>query len=451
MDLETKSFLVFWLLSKLRFKYYSSKQIQRYQQTRIQATIKYAMKHSSFFKKKFKKFNIKDFTSLPTTNKKEMMENLTEYNTVGLTKEEILDFALEIEETRDFNKRLHGLNIGMSSGTSGNKGVEILSKQEERYMKAALFARFDFPKGEKLNIAFILRVSAPAFNINKWGNKLTYISLLNPIDEIRTQLEKISPNVLSAPPSMLKLIAQEIENKRLSIKPKRVVAYAEVLYPEVKEYLVRVFKCPIHEIYKATEGPIAMTCEHGNLHINEDLVYVETLNADGTPTPPGKACRKLLVTDLHKRTQPIIRFELNDIITISPHKCTCGSNYRVIEKIQGRSDDIFWAKTNNRKKWQFIMPDYIRRAIITSSEIIDEYQAIQRSQNDILIRIKLKKGYQHEDFDQNALTSNINKIYEHLDCRIPKIDIKFESPKPNINSKKLIRIRREFDVIDKDE
>lgn len=445
-DFETNSFLLFYLSCKYRFKFYSKKQIEKYQKNRIRNVAEYAIKNSKFFQRKYEGLNIDNFSSFPTTNKKEMMDNLTDYNTVELTKDQILNFCLEIEKTRDFTKRLNGLNIGMSSGTSGNKGVEIVTKREEAYMKAALFARFDFPKGEKINLAFILRVSAPAFSLNKWGHKLSYISQLNTIEEITKQLEEINPNVLSAPPSMLKLIAKEIENKRLNIKPQRIISYAEILYPDVKEYLKKIFCCTIHEIYKCTEGPIAITCKHGNLHINEDLIYVETLNLDGTQTPIGKPCPKLIVTDLHKRAQPIIRYELNDIITISPKKCPCGSNFRVIEKIQGRSDDIFWAKNIKTKKWQFIIPDYISRAIISSSKNIDEYQVIQKSPEEILIRIQLKSNKTEKEFEKEVLISNIVNLYQEYGCNKPKIDIKFEKPEININSNKLIRIRRDFNT-----
>jgi len=175
---------------------------------------------------------------------------------------------------------------------------------------------------------------------------------LNLIENIISELEQLQPNVLSAPPSMLKILAQEIEAKRLSIKPKRVVSYAEVLYPDVERNLEKVFGYTIHQIYKCTEGPIAITCKYGNLHINEDLVAVQTLDDSGKETEEGKPSNKMVVTDLHKKSQPIIRYELNDIITISRNKCCCGSNFRVIEQIQGRSDDMFWGI--HQKVWTVV-------------------------------------------------------------------------------------------------
>jgi putative adenylate-forming enzyme len=445
-DLETKSFLLFYFLCKFRFKYFNESDIKKYQSRKAKAIVKYAIANSKYFRKYYANFGLNNFSSLPAVNKKIMMDNLTDYNTVGLTKDEILNFCLEVEKTRNFSKRLKGLNIGMSSGTSGNKGVEIVTPAEEKYMKAALFARFDFPKNEKINLAFILRVSAPAFNLDKFGHKLTYISQLNSIDEIKKQLEKIQPNIISAPPSMLKIIAKEVENERLSISPKKLISYAEILYPDVKNYLGKVFKCPVHQIYKCTEGPIAISCQYGNLHINEDLVLVETLNNDGTITPLGQPCQKLIVTDLHKKSQPIIRYELNDIITISRDKCQCGSSFRVIENIQGRADDLFWAKNVKTNEWQYIFPDYISRAIITASEDIDEYQAVQNSPDDVLVRIQLRNGVNQNQFNSQAILKNIINVFNGYNCEQPKISIVFERPELNKNSNKLIRIHRNFSL-----
>jgi putative adenylate-forming enzyme len=447
-DIETRNFALFWLFCKLRFKFSSEKQIRKYQERKIRSLLSFSITKSPFFRRYYKGLDLKKFSSLPLVNKKIMMDNLTDYNTAGLTKEQIINFCLEVEKNRDFSKRLNVLDIGMSSGTSGNKGVEIVSRREESYMKAALFARFDFPKGEKFNLAFILRVSAPAFSLNKFGHKLTYISQLGSVEEICRQLDNVNPNVISAPPSMLKILAKEKEHNRLSVQPKRIISYAEILYPDVKSYLLKIFQCPVHEIYKCTEGPIAITCRHGSLHINEDLVFVETVNDDGTETIPGNPCRKLIITDLHKTSQPIIRYALNDIITISPGRCPCGSSFRVIEKIEGRSDDLFWARNTETQNWQFIFPDYISRAIISSSEKIDEYQAIQNSPDDILVRLQLKDKSMQNDFEEDVLITNIGNVFREYHCNPPVVKILYEEPEINKNSNKLIRMQRNFALND---
>ena len=424
----------------------NQEKLEKYQQKKAQNVVKFVNKKSQFFKNYYESYNLDDVWNLPTVNKQIMMDNLTEYNTVGLNKQDLVEFCLKMEETQNFEERFGKYNVAMSSGTSGNKGIVITSPSEERYLRAAFFARFSFPRTLRLNIAFILRVTTPAFQIDKFGQKLTHISQLNPVDEITKQLQELQPNVLSAPPSMLQILAKEINEKRLKISPPRVVSFAEILYPEVKEELEEVFGCKIHQIYQASEGPIAMSCRDGSLHINEDLIHVQTLNADGTTTNPGETCYKMIVTDLHRRAQPIIQYELNDLIAISEQKCSCGSSFRVIEQIQGRTDDILWSHRIDSGELQFIFPDYIRRAIITSSEEIEEYQVIQKSFTKLLVRLLLKS----EDCDQESIIreikAKIEDVFRSYNCEKPKISISFEKAKLNPISQKLIRIQRDFKV-----
>jgi len=263
---------------------------------------------------------------------------------------------------------------------------------------------------------------------------------------MKEQLEKLQPNVLSAPPSMLKILAREAETGNLGIRPKQLVSYAEVLYPDVRAYLERIFHCPVHQIYKCTEGPLAVSCRYGSLHINEDLVAVETLNSDGSPTPPGQPCQRLIVTDLHKKSQPIIRYELNDIITISPHQCRCGSAFRVIGQIQGRADDLFWARNRETGEWQYIFPDYISRAIITASGDIDEFQVIQESPDRVVARLLLVDGMLPELFDSAPVVTSLKSVFEAYHCHPPEVEITFQKPESNPHSQKLIRIHRNFNI-----
>jgi putative adenylate-forming enzyme len=332
----------------------------------------------------------------------------------------------------------------MSSGTSGNKGVEITTRREENYARAAFFARFPFPKA-KVNMAFILRVSSPAFRINLLGHRLTYISQLNTREAIRQQVEQLDPNVLAAPPSMLRILAREVERGELSIAPLELVSYAEVLTPEDKSYLQQTFGCPVFEIYKATEGAIAISCRQGSLHVNEDLVALQLLDQDGQPTHPGTPSRRTIVTDLHKTSQPIIRYELNDVITISPDSCPCGSSFRVIEQIQGRADDLFWGARVEDGQMQFIFADYIRRAIVLLSDQILDYQVTQLAPDRVRVRLLL------DDLDASEPTATaaqqaIQGVFARYNCHAPRVEVEFGEPEPNPRSNKLIRVHRAFEV-----
>gem|GEM_PF-4401548 len=66
-------------------------------------------------------------------------------------------------------------------------------------------------------------------------------------------------------------------------RQRRIITCAEVLEPETKALLACALQAPVVEIYEASEGQMACPCRSGNLHINEDLVYVELLDAQGLP------------------------------------------------------------------------------------------------------------------------------------------------------------------------
>lgn len=439
---ERNSFVLFYLLCKYRFRHWNTKDILKYQESRIRNRVRYVMARSEFYRRHYSGYDTSDIWNLPVTNKTVLMENLSQVNTCGLGKDEILEFCLEAERTRDFSKRLKGVNVGMSSGTSGNKGVEITSKSEENLMRAAFFARFSFPENEKINLAFILRVTSPAFALNRFGHRLTYITQLDSIENIVKKLNDQQPNIISAPPSMLKILAREAEEGRLIINPLKLVSYAEVLYPDVRDYLRRVFNCEVHEIYKCSEGAIAITCKYGSMHVNEDIVAIQLINRDGSPTTPGNPCHKLIITDLHKSTLPIIRYELNDIITLSNERCRCGSHFRVIEEIQGRADDLFWGLRKTDRSRHFIYQDYISRTIISVSNQITEFQAIQKDYEHIVLRIQINpatKLTEKMKIEEN-LISSIRKVFTGYNCIEPEVEVIFADPLKNINSGKLSRV-----------
>lgn len=435
----TRSFPAFYLLSKYRLRNWTTEDIRRHQEKRRAGIVRYAIAHSPFFKQHYQGFDPDDFFALPTVDKNLMMENLSTYNTLGFKKDDLIRFALQVEENRDFSSRFHGINIGMSSGTSGNKGIIITTPREERYLKAMYASRLVLPKGEKLNGAFILRVNTPAFKYKRFGNKLTYVSQLQTMEQLLQQIADINPNVISAPPSMLQLLAGEKEKGHLDVHPKILYSYAEVLDPKVKSHLVKVFGCPVHEVYQGSEGTYAMTCREGHLHINEDIVFLELLDDSGQPVPVGEPCRHLLVTDLYKRSQPVIRYAINDILTIDPGQCACGSHFRMIGRIQGRADELMWGLRKFTHVRHFIYQDYISRAIISASEDIDDYQAIQESYSQIRIRLKLKSNVNQTEIIR-LIQKEIWDIFDSYDCILPEVIVETGDLLFNTNSGKLSRI-----------
>jgi len=55
---------------------------------------------------------------------------------------------------------------------------------------------------------------------------------------------------------------------------------------------------------------------------------------------PERPVRRVLLTVFGRRTQPLIRYEISDLVRVTDEPCPCGRPYRVIESVDGREEDI---------------------------------------------------------------------------------------------------------------
>jgi phenylacetate-coenzyme A ligase PaaK-like adenylate-forming protein len=89
-------------------------------------------------------------------------------------------------------------------------------------------------------------------------------------------------------------------------------------------------------------GAIACGCGAGSgMHLSDDLLIVEPVDADGNPVPPGTRSAKIYITNLFNHVMPLIRYELTDEVTLATRECPCGSAHRLVEDVQGRLEDRF--------------------------------------------------------------------------------------------------------------
>lgn len=359
----------------------SAQKITRYQARAVLALVARVRRDSPFYREIYGGRDIRslaDFAQLPTIDKNVMMTHFDTLNTAGLRLADIMAYALEKERNHDYLGYFQGKYvIGLSSGTSGNKGIYVTDKTLTRRLPGVFLARGgvglrDLP----LRILFILRVFSQGFaDINAPLIHLHYLPSMTEPEAIIDQFNKMRANILMAPPSLLRQVLHL--TARLDHPPRRIITYAEVLEKEEKVRIGQTFRAPVVEIYQASEGQIASPCRCGNLHINEDLVYVELLGEDGrTPvTQPGQRASRMLVTNLVNTIQPLLRYEMNDLIVLG-EPCPCGSHFRVIDQIVGRNDDVLYLTARDGKP-RAVYPDLVSRWIITTDDRIREFHVRQ--------------------------------------------------------------------------
>lgn len=414
------------LMEKIKRQFYwNDEMLKKHQEKKIKELIQFVSKKSPFYK------NIKKFSDFPMINKEIMMNNFNTINTSGLDKSELFEFRMNPKNSLSLYK--NEFSVGMSSGTSGNKGLTVLSKHEMQSYGSLLFARSGIPKHFKKRILFALRVNNPSFmEVKKLGVRLVYVDYTISPKKIIELINNKQLNIIAGPPSLLQEISKHV--KDIITKIDLIISYAEVLSDDVKNILELRFNAKVIQIYQGSEGFIASTCKCGKLHLNEDLFKFEFEKAGDEF---GNA-QKIIITDLYRKTQPIIRYSINDLVELDDSKCECGSLFKVIKKIYGRVDDIFILKGKDNEK-KLLFPDYIRRSIIQSSDDIIEYQAIQRSIDNIEIRLILKNNNNNKDIEKKII-KNLEGWVKKLNANLGKVNFVYKNPEHNKNSNKLIRI-----------
>jgi phenylacetate-CoA ligase len=349
-----------------------------------------------------------------------MMDNFSTFTTCGISKEVAMQAALQAEQSRDFSPHLNGLTVGLSSGTSGHRGLFLASSWEQAAWAGTILARtLHDIKLRRLRVAFFLRSNNNLYEqVGKGPIQFRYFDLMLPLAEAVSQLNALQPHILIGPPSLLGFLADEYRIGRLYIQPERLISVAEVLERLDQERLQATFNAPVHQIYQCTEGLLAASCALGALHIQEDIVALQF-----EPVPGGGSNERVMpiVTDLWRRTQPIIRYRLNDILQLDPTPCPCGSAFRVIRALEGRSDDICYFESLSGPPRPFF-PDTIRRMVLLASPHIADYQVIQPHTGHLHIYLTLLPGTSLDTIRQTVQHS-VATTLSHYACLPASIQI----------------------------
>ena len=370
----------------------------------------------------------KDLREYPVVNKSEFMNNFNAINTVGLRVKLAMNHAKRAESSRDFDGTINGITIGLSSGTSGNRGLFLASEEERARWVAAVLDRVIGFSFKPRKVAFFLRANSKLYSsVESRLLRFSFYDILNPISNYLGQLNKQNPDILIAQPSVLLELAEYVKRNELRIYPKQIVSVAEVLSSSDKQQIEMVFGLRIDQVYQCTEGFLAHTCKEGTLHFNEDFLIIEKhfLDEDTSRFHP-------VITDLARSSQPVIRYELNDIVHLKKEPCSCGSKMTAIDHIEGRSDDVLEFE-NRYNKFIRIYPDFVRRAIISASPDIIDYQVIQTSHAELQIFT--------DQVDFKKAKSKLRELLRHY--QIDGVEIKEMREKKHEIGNKLRRVYHE--------
>ena len=189
-----------------------------------------------------------------------------------------------------------------------------------------------------------------------------------PLTEIVARLNAAQPPALLGYASKLAELAREQLAGRMSITPRSVVSISEVLTPADRAVIEQAFAVPVIDSFVSTEGLVGHSEPGGSvLSFAADMCLAELVDDDNNPVRAGVPSAKVLVTNLHNFTQPLVRYELTDRFT-SPHVTPADGWPRA--SIEGRADDTF------RYGGVTVHPHVIRSAL-AGDGAVREYQVRQ--------------------------------------------------------------------------
>jgi phenylacetate-coenzyme A ligase PaaK-like adenylate-forming protein len=215
------------------------------------------------------------------------------------------------------------------------------------------------------------------------------LSLTDPVASNVAKLNDFKPSILTGYASVLEMLAREERAGRLRLREtgylQQVVNMSEPLPQASREMIEQTFGVHVADHYATGECmALSIGCPYfSGAHLNADLAMMEVVDDHYQPVPNGVAGSKVLITSLYNHVQPIIRYEITDVVTMSDKPCPCGSNLPHIASIQGRTKDKFYVRVDG--EYKELLP-FIFVEVLNYCLELGEYQVMQTERNRFLLR-----------------------------------------------------------------
>lgn len=374
--------------------------VEAWQRKRLQRFAKKVLTKSPYYRTYVQNGQL-DMSALPVMTKDTYVEHFSSINTCGIDRDTALALALTSEQSRDFSSDINGVTVGLSTGTSGKRSLFLVSARERALWAANIMRRILLPRlARPGRIAFFLRANSSLYeSVGSNLFRFQYFDVMRPFPDLLPELAAMSPNVLAAPPSILMRLVDESAKGAISLQPRVVVSFAEVLHDDVRTKIYEAFGVQPINVYQCTEGLIGLTCKYGTMHLLEDVMHIEQEWIDEHHYRP-------VITDFTRESVPIVRYRMTDILKHRDEPCACGSPMLAVERIVGRDDDVLRFR-NTANVETPIYPDILSRAIALQTDAYRTYSVKQTSWTDVIVQVDAP-----EDARQEAELCIVNAIVE---------------------------------------
>lgn len=360
--------------------------LQELQLQRFKQTIRIAS-NSPYYQQVFKEHGItadsinslEDIRKIPFTTKAQMRETYP--------------FGLVAGEMKDA-VRLHS-----SSGTTGNPTV-IVHSQHDLDSWANLVARCLYMVGLRSTDVFQNSSGYGMFTgglgFQYGAERLGALTVPAAAGNSKRQIKFITDfgtTALHAIPSYAIRLAEVFQEEGIDPKDTgltTLVIGAEPHTDEQRKKIEQMLNVKAYNSFGMSEmnGPgVAFECKEQNgMHFWEDCFYVEIIDPDTEEPVPVGEVGELVLTTLDRTMMPLVRYRTRDLTRILPGECPCGRTHIRIDRIKGRSDDMFIIKGVN------IFPMQIEKILVQFAELGSNYLITlltRDSQDEMVVEVEI--------------------------------------------------------------
>lgn len=340
--------------------YFTREQIDAFQLDAFRKMLKHVQDHSPWHARRTAHLDpatatLADLETIPPMTKSDVMEHWDEIVTVpGASREEAEQFL----RTSQDQQYIWGGNVVISSGGTGGRpglflydwdaiatnvgaltrtGAVLMNQRTGMLpstMRTAVIGAEKSAHGSYVMGRIFSNPNIPRLQLSSWRN----------IEEIVPELNAFDPQLISCYPTHVPGLAAAVRRGDLTIRPLGFLFGSEYLSPENYELAVETWPdASIQTAWATSEGAGTFGCSAGKgaFHVSEDLVVLEPIDANGMAVPAGQQSDGIYLTNLYNMALPIIRYHIDDLFTIDPDPCECGSHYKRVKTVTGRGFEKF--------------------------------------------------------------------------------------------------------------
>jgi len=401
-------------------QWWSREKLEEYQMQQLEKLLKHAYEKVPYYKRIFDERNLKpkdiqdfdDLRKLPYLTKEIIQDNLE-----ALVARNYPKSKLQYSTT--------GGSTGIPMGFYHERGV---SSQKEWAFMVTQWNRVGYEIGDKRvvlrgNIVHLAN-KGNFWEYNPVDRQLILSSYHMTDENLPRYIEKIreyAPKFIHAYPSVITILARFMKENSITAFESviAILCGSENIYEPQRRLLEDGFKCRVYSWYGHTEQAVlAGECEKSRYyHIFPEYGIVELIGKDGKPVTQESEMGEIIATGLNNFAFPFIRYRTADLGVHTSQKCTCGRNYPLLKKVEGRLQDLVVTKDERL----ISLTSLIFAQHFEAFSRIKEMQLVQERAGKLLV--KIVNASQYSDSDEQEILSKMQRaVSRRLDISFAYVD-----------------------------